>query len=186
MPTKATISALVTLLVVVLGLYVEWSGGASSTPIVPAVTPTSEQVASSTELSRVVRVVDGDTVVVHLHGATTTLRLIGLNTPEVVDPRRTVQCFGKEASNKAKELLTGASVRVELDPSQGTYDKYGRTLAYVFLADGTLFNKLMISEGYGYEYTYNVPYVYQTAFKQAQKSAQELGKGLWAEGVCVK
>ena len=91
----------------------------------------------------VAKVIDGDTISIIKDGKTVTLRLIGLDTPETVDPRKPVQCFGKAASDKAKELLTGKTVRLEFDPSQGlpsfaeasegTVDKYGRTLAYVFL-----------------------------------------------------
>jgi len=112
-----------------------------------------------------------------------------------VDPRKPVQCFGKEASDKAKELLTGKSVRLEKDASQGEYDKYGRLLAYVYLPDlpdsagkagGTLFNKYMIAEGYGHEYTYNLPYKYQQEFKAAEARARAEKKGLWADGVCAE
>ena len=55
----------------------------------------------------VTRVVDGDTIDVSVDGKVKRLRLIGINTPETVDPRKLVECFGVEASNKAKTLLTG-------------------------------------------------------------------------------
>jgi micrococcal nuclease len=141
-------------------------------------------VAVGAEFSRVIRVVDGDTTVVDLRGVTTTVRLIGINTPETVDPRKPVQCFGKEASNEAKRILTGASVRVVQDPTQGAHDKYGRLLAYLFLPDGTLFNEHMVAAGFAYEYTYNAPYKYQLQFKADQAQAQKNGLGLWAPGVC--
>ena len=133
---------------------------------------------------RVIKVVDGDTVDILMNGSTTRLRLIGLDTPETVDPRKPVQCFGLAASDTAKELLTGKAVRIEMDPSQGTLDKYGRTLAYIFLPDGRLFNEFMIAEGYGHEYTYRIPYAYQSEFKAAEKKAREEKKGLWADGIC--
>jgi micrococcal nuclease len=133
---------------------------------------------------KVVRVVDGDTFSVDLDGKITTIRLIGIDTPEVVDPRKPVQCFGREASDKAKEMLTGASVRLELDATQGKLDKYGRLLAYTFLLDGTNFNEHMIREGYAHEYTYNLPYRYQAQFKAAEADARDNGRGLWAPGVC--
>ncbi len=132
----------------------------------------------------VVKVVDGDTVALSINGQSQTLRLIGLNTPETVDPRKPVECFGVEASNKAKQILTGQSVRIEKDITQGELDKYNRLLAYVFLKDGTNFNKMMIKEGYGYEYTYNTPYKYQTEFKLAEKIAKEQKRGLWADNAC--
>lgn len=128
---------------------------------------------------KVVKVIDGDMVAVEINGKTKTIRLIGLNTPETVDPRKPVERFGIEASNKAKEILTGKSVRLEADGIIGERGKYGRLLRYIFLEDGTNFNKMMISEGYAYEYTYNSPYKYQKEFKEAEKEAREAKKGLW-------
>ena len=162
---------------------VETATVATSTASASAVTP----------LYPVGRVVDGDTLVVEMNGKSVKIRLIGLDTPETVDPRKPVQCFGIEASNKAKEMFTGKRVRIETDSSQGEYDKYGRLLAYVYLPDlpdsagkagGTLFNEYMIAEGYGHEYTYNLPYKYQSEFKAAEAQARAEKKGLWADGVC--
>ena len=96
-----------------------------------------------------------------------------------------MQCFGKAASDKAKEMLTGKNVRLEMDASQGTFDKYGRTLAYVFLPSGTNFNEYMIAEGYGHEYTYNLPYAHQARFKAAEQRARAEKKGLWADEACA-
>ncbi|MFA6273647.1 MAG: thermonuclease family protein [Candidatus Paceibacterota bacterium] len=129
----------------------------------------------------VVKVVDGDTIDVSINGKTERLRLIGINTPETVDPRKPVECFGVEASNKAKSLLSNKKVGLESDPSQGERDKYDRLLRYVYLEDGTNFNLLMIKEGYAYEYTYDLPYRYQTNFKEAQKYAQDNKLGLWGD-----
>lgn len=128
------------------------------------------------------RVVDGDTIVVAaLNGKNETVRLIGIDTPEVVDPRKPVQCFGQQASDKTKEILSGQKVFLERDVTQSDRDKYGRLLRYVFLINGTNFNKLMISEGFAHEYTYQSnPYKYQKEFKEAEKTARENKKGLWA------
>lgn len=130
------------------------------------------------------KVVDGDTVSINIDGKSETFRLIGIDTSETVDPRKIVQCFGIKASNKAKELLSGKTVRIEYDESQGRLDKYNRVLGYVFLTDGTNFNKYMIEQGYAYEYTYNLPYKYQAEFKKAQLDAENNKRGLWAPGVC--
>ncbi len=127
----------------------------------------------------VTRVIDGDTIDVSIDGKIERLRLIGIDTPETVDPRKPVECFGVEASNKAKGILAGKKVILESDPSQGEKDKYNRLLRYVFLEDGTNFNLLMIKEGYAYEYTYGIPYKYQIEFKQAQKEAERTKAGLW-------
>jgi micrococcal nuclease len=128
----------------------------------------------------------GDTISVYINGTSQTIRLIGINTPETVDPRKPVQCYGKEASRKAKELLIGKRVILEKDESQGDYDRYQRLLTYIYLEDGTFFNKYMIENGYAYEYTYDTPYKYQQEFKAAQKSAQELKKGLWNPEICTQ
>jgi len=133
---------------------------------------------------RVVKVVDGDTLDVVINGKTERLRLIGIDTPETVDPRKSVQCFGKEASNKAKELLIGQYVTLEADPTQGDRDKYKRLLRYVFLTDGTNYNLFMIKEGYAHEYTYDSKYKYQLAFRQAETLAQENQRGLWSPDTC--
>ena len=136
------------------------------------------------KLYPVVKVVDGDTLDVNISGEVKRLRLIGIDTPETVDPRKPVQCFGKEASNKAKELLIGKSVGLEKDDSQGDLDKYDRLLRYVFLPDGTNFNLFMISEGYAHEYTYDEAYKYQAEFRAAQQEAENSQRGLWSPETC--
>lgn len=133
---------------------------------------------------KVIKIIDGDTLVASINGKNETLRLIGLDTPETVDPRKPVQCFGREASSKAKELLTGQPVRLEAEPSQGERDKYNRLLRYLFLEDGTNYQDYMIRQGYAHEYTYNIPYKYQTQFKQAEDEARFAKRGLWADGAC--
>ncbi|QQS61804.1 MAG: thermonuclease family protein [Candidatus Moraniibacteriota bacterium] len=138
-----------------------------------------------TTLYKVKNVVDGDTVKVFMNDKVETVRLIGINTPETVDPRKEVECFGKEASEKVKELLAGKSVRLEIDTTQSERDKYKRLLRYVYLEDGTLLNLFLIKEGYAYEYTYESnPYKYQKDFKEASLFARKEKKGLWNENVC--
>lgn len=154
-------------------------------PVAPITAPVPTKTPEVTDdLYQVVKVIDGDTITVEKSGANETLRLIGINTPETVDPRKPVECFGQEASNKAKELLSDKQVRLEADPSQGERDKYGRLLRYVFLADGTFYNKVMIQQGYAYEYTYDLPYKYQAGFKQAEQESRDAKRGLWADGAC--
>lgn len=133
---------------------------------------------------KVTNVVDGDTIDIELSGKTERIRLIGINTAETVDPRKPVECFGKEASEKSKSVLNNATVTIETDSSQDSRDKYGRMLAYVFLSDGSNFNQMMIAEGYAYEYTYDKPYKYQKEFKEAQQKAQSEKKGLWSDTAC--
>lgn len=132
----------------------------------------------------VAKVVDGDTIDVLIAGQRKRVRLIGINAPESVDPRRPVQCFGKEASMALKNLLNGQRVFLEADSSQQDQDKYGRLLRFVFMRDGTNVNRYMILNGYAYEYTYDLPYRYQNLFIEAQKTAERKGTGLWSELTC--
>ncbi|MEQ4208865.1 thermonuclease family protein [Actinopolymorpha sp. B9G3] len=133
--------------------------------------------------AEVVEVVDGDTVKVRRkEGTTETLRLIGLDTPETKDPNEPVGCYGPEASAHAKELLDGAKVRLETDSTQGRTDRYGRTLAYVWMANGSMFNEVMIGGGYGREYTYDNAYRHQRLLKTAESEAKRQKAGLW--GAC--
>lgn len=143
-----------------------------------------EKKQSVVSVATVVKVIDGDTLEVLIDGKKEKVRVIGINTPETVDPRRPVECFGKESSDKAKSLLSGKSVRLEQDQTQDSIDKYGRLLRYVFLPDGTDFGLTMIREGYAYEYTYDLPYKFQEEYKKAQEEAESAGKGLWSESSC--
>jgi len=133
----------------------------------------------------VTRVVDGDTIWVDNNGQRLKIRMIGLDTPETVDPRKPVRCFGREASAQAKTILGGQSVYLETDPSQDSIDKYGRTLAYVWTESGRLFNLDMITDGYAFEYTYDLPYRYQADFKAAEADASANDRGLWSPNACA-
>ncbi|MEQ7128279.1 thermonuclease family protein [Actinopolymorpha sp. B11F2] len=129
--------------------------------------------------SQVVDIVDGDTIKVSAGGAIETVRLIGLDTPETRHPDKPVQCFGPEATTHARDLLEGEQVRLETDATQGRLDRYGRTLAYLWLRDGRLINETMISDGYGREYTYDKPYRYQSRLQAAERAARKSMTGLW-------
>lgn len=151
----------------------------------PTPRPTSLPIPSSESyLYDVVKVIDGDTIVVKIEDKEETIRLIGIDSPETVDPQKSVECFSKEASAKAKELIEGKKITLEIDPTQGNKDKYNRLLRYVFLDDGTFINKKLIEDGYAFEYTYEKPYKYQSEFKEAQKKAEINKNGLWAENAC--
>lgn len=119
------------------------------------------------------RVVDGDTIIVRGVGR---VRLIGVDTPETVSPGRPVEFFGREASAFTKRLLEGRSVRLEYDRERT--DRYGRTLAYVHLADGTFVNAEIIRRGYGHAYT-RFPFRYLDRFRGFEREARAAGRGLW-------
>jgi micrococcal nuclease len=132
----------------------------------------------------VTKVSDGDTLHVNMDGTDERVRLIGINTPETVDPRTEVQCFGKEATAAMEDFAEGKLVRLEYDDSQNLRDAYGRLLAYVYLEDGQMLNRKMIAEGYAYEYTYMIPYMYQSEFRDLQNLARSSGRGLWNPETC--
>jgi micrococcal nuclease len=154
-----------------------------STPLIA----TPKSVESSRQEAIIIKVIDGDTVDVSFNEKTERIRVIGIDTPETVDPRKSVQCFGKEASDQAKLYLKkGTTVELEADPSQGERDKYKRLLRYIWTDSGRVdFGKDMISLGYAYEYTYNLPYKYQEIYKKAEKEAEQGKKGLWADNACL-
>jgi micrococcal nuclease len=152
-------------------------------------TPTVEKDVPVVETNATVtRVVDGDTVVVvQDNGEKATVRLLGVNTPETVDPRKTVECFGKEASNFTKHELTGQRIRLDADPQADERDKYGRLLRNVIMADGTDFNVLLVHDGYAYAYLFfPLDPVRKREIKQLEADAKEAKRGLWAEGACQK
>jgi len=123
------------------------------------------------------RVVDGDTIIVEGVGR---VRLIGVDTPETVHPNRPVEFFGKEASAFTKRLLEGKRVRLEYD--QERQDRYGRTLAYVYLDDGTFVNAEIIRRGYGHAYP-RFPFRHMEAFRQFEREARDNRRGLWGDVV---
>ena len=122
---------------------------------------------------RVERVVDGDTIIVSGVGR---VRLIGVDTPESVDPRRPVEFFGKEASAFTRRLVGGKRVQLEYDWERS--DRYGRTLAYVYLADGTFVNAEIVRQGYGHAYT-RFPFEHLDRFRRLEREARAAGRGLW-------
>lgn len=125
---------------------------------------------------KVTKVIDGDTI--EIEGGQR-VRYIGIDTPETVHPSKLVQCFGREASAKNKELVEGKTVELEKDISET--DKYGRLLRYVY-AGGTFVNQYLITEGYAHSSTYPPDIKYQNQFTEAEKEARENNRGLW--GVC--
>lgn len=141
----------------------------------------------------VLRVVDGDTIEVEIGGQTYKVRYIGIDTPETVDPRRPVQCFGKEAAERNRQLVEGRTVGLEKDVSET--DQFGRLLRYVWV-DGRMVNATLVEEGYALASTYPPDVKYAELFASLQAQAREAGRGLWGsacasptpapapEGVC--
>lgn len=141
-----------------------------------------EATAGRSDQVTVARVVDGDTVVVQLGGRDERVRLIGIDTPETVDPRKPVQCFGREASNRTKALLPkGTAVRLERDVE--ARDRYGRLLAYMYRVDDGMFvNLALAEEGFAQALTIPPNVAYADRFAAAVAEARRGSRGLW--GAC--
>jgi len=127
----------------------------------------------------VTRVVDGDTAHIEIEGDDVTVRFIGIDTPESVAPDQPVECFGREASAYTEDRLEGERVRLEYDVERE--DRFGRTLAYVWV-DDELFNETLVREGYALVTTFPPNVRYVDRFTAAQRDAREHERGLW--GAC--
>jgi endonuclease YncB( thermonuclease family) len=130
--------------------------------------------------AKVQRVTDGDTFVATVHGRRERVRVIGVDTPESVDPNRPDEPFGEEASDFAKRYLDGETVRLAGDAEPR--DRYGRMLAYVWLTDGTFWNALLVAEGYAQQLTIPPNVTYAGLFRRLVGEARREDRGLWAEG----
>jgi micrococcal nuclease len=128
----------------------------------------------------VVHVVDGDTIVAAFRdGHTETVRVLGVDTPETVDPRKPVQCFGPEASAYAKAHLSGRSIRLELDVERR--DRYGRLLAYV-LVDGRRYEDDVLRRGLARVLFIAPNGAHSRTLLAEELEARRAGRGLW--GAC--
>ena len=127
---------------------------------------------------QVVRVIEGDTIqVCCVFRDRVKVRYIGINTPETHHPARGVEPYGKEASEANRRLVDGKTVRLEFDVQQ--LDKYGRTLAYVYLKDGTFVNAWLVENGYAMVMTVPPNVKHQELFLKIQREAREERRGLW-------
>ena len=129
---------------------------------------------------RVVHVVDGDTIEVDDAGRRETVRLLGVDTPETVDPRKPVMCYGPEASTYTKQRLEGRRVTLESDVERR--DRYGRRLAYVRL-DGRRFNDELLERGFARLLVIAPNGMYARTMLQEELAAKRARRGLWA--ACV-
>jgi micrococcal nuclease len=137
--------------------------------------------AGEGQSARVFAVVDGDTVRVYVDGRQRTVRLIGVDTPELRDrhnPDAPPQPFAREAADYTRRTLNGQRVRLEYEPHD-RFDVYGRVLAYVFLDDGTFFNRELVRSGYARAYR-RFRFRYRKQFIADEAAARRAGRGLWA------
>lgn len=137
--------------------------------LVPGDSPRAPGEEARTTVSRVV---DGDTVgVTPPVRGNDTVRLIGVDTPERGEP------LYAEAAEYARESLEEERATLELDVEET--DDYGRLLAYLYLADGEMFNESLVREGYAQVATFPPNTRHLDSFEAAQEEAREAGRGIW-------
>ena len=130
------------------------------------------------DVATIVSVVDGDTIVLKVQNQTETVRLLGIDTPETVHPSKPIECFGPEASAFTKAtLIKGSAVKLVRDVEPR--DRYQRLLVYLFLADGTLFNQLLIDRGFARTLSIEPNTAFASQFAAYESNAKNRRVGLW-------
>jgi micrococcal nuclease len=133
--------------------------------------------------ARVVRPVDGDTLVANAGGRTFYVRLLGIDTPETHRPGRPIECGGREASARMVALAPpGRQIELETDPGQDRVDRYGRLLAYVWLPDGRLLEDEQLRSGWATSYVFEgKPVSLFARLLAAERVARRARLGVWGE-----
>lgn len=133
---------------------------------------------------KVISVIDWDTIKIDYNWVQTNIRMIWIDSPES-NPTRYwyVECYWDEAKKYLTSLIEWKKIELEIDSTQWEKDKYWRLLAYIIYSWENI-NQKMIEDWYAREYTYNLPYKYQSEFKQSQKNASEKNIWLWSESTC--
>ncbi len=135
--------------------------------------------------ARVTRVVDGDTLKIRFaNGVTTTVRLVGIDTPETKKPGVAVQCGGRDATARMKQLAfrrgKGRAVVVRTDPTQAVTDRYGRLLAYVSAAGSDL-GRSMVASGWATTYVDEADFQRVARYRAAERSARSARRGVYGK-----
>ena len=153
----------------------------------PSATPKDDALTAE-----VVEVVDGDTVKVVLEdGSRETVRLLGVDTPEVHAEnspdefegvpeteagRNCLRQWGEKASSFAKERLLGKTVTLSFDANEPRRGYYDRLLAYIHV-DGKSFNYALVTNGYAR--VYDSQFQYRERYYAAESAAMDANVGVW-------
>lgn len=137
------------------------------------------QLPATSDIRLVKKVVDGDTIWVSAKsGGEEKIRLIGIDAHEVRNtPRKKAGFYGREASAYLSKRISGKKIRLEYDVQR--YDRYRRTLAYIYLEDGTFINAEMVRKGYAVVMTVAPNVKYADKFILYQQEARKKQLGLW-------
>jgi micrococcal nuclease len=173
-------------LLALAALLASCTSPANPTPVGPTATrPHDFGVPTGMQAAQVVRVVDGDTIIVRLNGRDERLRYIGVNTPETVKANTPVECYGEAAHQRNEQLVGGQTVYLAKDVSER--DQYDRLLRYVYAptADGQLLfvNLSLVQDGYAQVSTFPPDVAHAQEFRDAQREAKAAKRGLW--GACA-
>lgn len=171
----------------VLALVCGYAGGLGHGYALWYRAPTPQLVDMRAELEIAEASSDGDTVRVRYGDKLLTVRMMGVDTPETRDRRKGKQCFGEEANRRTAQLI-GKKLTFEfipLDEPVVKRDRYDRSLVYVHLPDGSLYNEQLLRDGYAHQYTFRGHYKYRDLFIAAQKDAQRREVGMWKSEACA-
>lgn len=165
---------------------------AQSSAVQPTVSPSpsgppliAAQLPQVFSVYQVAKVFNGRSFAVEIKDSEETVRLAGLDSPRAAEGDAPSQCFAIESTDHLRRFLTGKNVGLEPDLNQSDRDHHGRLLRFVRLTDGTDLNKLLISQGYAKEFSYNgYPHSRQKEYRDAQDQAIRAGRGLWSPGAC--
>ena len=141
------------------------------------VSPTPE---APPEQYEVIRVIDGDTLLVRIGEEEVSIRLIGVDAPESVHPDETKNTpEGLIASDWMKNFMQGKQVALEYD--EELLDHYGRTLAYVYVGE-TLLEDELLKAGMAETLVMEPNLRYQMHFEEVEREARAAGTGFWGTG----
>lgn len=128
-----------------------------------------------------VATVDGDTAKFEMNRKQVTVRFLGINTKETVDPKRGEEAWGKEASNFTKEKLENATkIELEFDSHANEKDKYNRYLAWIWVDDELLQNWL-VKLGLAETYMLQNNYKYAGMLQESEEVAKDSKLGIWSD-----
>ncbi len=132
--------------------------------------------------TRILEVIDGDTVRIASSGEEDTVRVIGIDRPETRRPGRGVECGGRAATAALRDLAEGRPVRVIEDPTQDRRDRYGRRLAYLELEGGRDLGERQVAKGHAAVYVFEEPFGRLPRYRRAERKARARRDGAW--GAC--
>ena len=128
-----------------------------------------------------VETIDGDTAKFKLYGEQITVRFLGINTKETVDPEIGEEAWGKEASDFTKEKLKNATkIELEFDSLADEKDKYDRYLAWIWV-DDVLLQNLLVEKGLAENYMLQNNYKYAGMLQESEEVAKNNKLGIWSD-----